>query len=197
MSTNARDKTLNRGAALMLALGMLTIMSVLGAAYLLSLQIDTESATLRLMKVRAAHAAEAGVQYALGDLLRVADPAAAAGDRRYEVGVYGPVRTAPGTIEMTARLADVKAYAQVAVEQVSASDYPPDAEGGSVATKMGSGEGRLFRIASEGVVARTAGGRDYGRGSARTVALVLLHSNGPQIVYWNSGPAPEATPKAK
>lgn len=198
MTINASDKSMNCGAALLLALGMLTILSALGAAYLLSLQIDTESATLRLMNVRAAHAAEAGVQYALGELLRAADPAAVTGDRRYEIGVYGPVRTSPRTIEMTARLTNVKAFSQVTVKQVSTADYPADAEGAAVAAKIDPEEGRLFLITSDGVVGKTAGGRDYSRTTVRTVALVLLHAGGPpRFVYWNSGQAPTAASKAK
>jgi hypothetical protein len=170
---------------------MLAIMSMLGAAYVLSLQIDTESAALRLMKVRAVHAAEAGVQYALGEILRAPDPAAVAGDRRYDVGVYGPVRTSPRTIEMTARRTDFKAFAQVKVEPVLAAEYPADAGGAAVAAKIGPAEGRLLRITSEGTVSRSAGGKDYGRTAVRTVALVLLRSDGPQFVYWNSGTASE------
>jgi Tfp pilus assembly protein PilX len=197
MKTTARDKSKNCGAALLLALGMLTILSVLGAAYVLSLQIDTESAALRLIKVRAAHAAEAGVQYALGEVLRAGDPASAAGERRYEIGVYGPVRTSPRTIEMTARLTNVKAYARVTVEPVSAADYPADAEGAAVAAKVGPGAGRLLRVTSEGVIARMDGGRNHGSTTARTVALLLLRPDGPQFVYWNSGPAPAGASKAR
>ena len=195
MRKNIHSHSANRGAALLLALGMLTIMSVLGTAYVLSLQIDTESAGLRLMKIRAAHAAEAGVQYALGDLLRAADPARAAGERRYEIGVYGPVRTSSRTVETTARLTNMKAFAQVSVAQVSASNYPAGAEGASVLTKLRPDEGRLFRIVSAGVVGKTTGGRDYGRTNVRTVALVLLRADGPQFVYWNSGPETAAAPK--
>ena len=197
MNAKVPDKSKNRGAALLLALAMLTILSMLGAAWVLSLQTDTELAGLRLMKVRAVHAAGAGAQYALGELMRAADPAAAVGRRRYEVGVYGPVRTASRTLETTARLAGVKAFAQVAVEQVSPVDYPADAGGAIVAAGITPGEGRLFRITSDGIVGRTAGGREYHRTAVRTVALVLLRLDGPKFVYWNSGPAPAGAAGAK
>ncbi len=197
MKTSTSNRGRNCGAALLLALGMLTILSVLGTAYVLSLQLDTEAAGLRLMKARAAHASEAGVQYTLGELLRAADPASVLGDRRYDIGVYGPVRTTPLTVVMTTRLNNVKAFAQVVVDQVSASTYPSDAEGAAIVAKIRPDEGRLFRIKSEGVVGRTVGGRDYGRTARSTVALVLLRSDGPQFVYWNSGPEPAAAPKAQ
>ncbi len=197
MSVNVRRKPGNRGAALLLALGMLTVLSVLGAACLLSLQTDTEEAALRLMKIRAAHAAEAGVQYALGGIVRATGPAAVSGGRRYEVGVYGPVRKTPRTVETTARLANFKAYAQVSVEQVAPNNCPADAAGTSVVATIGADEGRLYRIVSDGVVCRTAGGRDYGRTAVRTAALVLLRPAGPEFVYWNSGPAPQDAAKDK
>ena len=196
MRKNIHNHSTVRGAALLLALGMLTILSVLGAAYVLSLQLDTESAGMRLMKIRAAHAAEAGVQYALGDLLRAADPARATGERRYEIGVYGPVRMSSRIVDTTARMTNHKVFARVAVDQVSASNYPVGAEGSAVAAKILPGEGRLFRIVSEGVAGKTTGGGDYGRTTVRTVALVLLRAEGPQFVYWNSGPETAAAPKA-
>jgi len=83
------------------------------------------------------------------------------------------------------------------VEQFAAADYPKDAEGAVVAAKLAPGEGRLFRITSDGVAGRRVGGGEYDRTGMRTVVLVLAHDGGPQVVYWNCGPAPAKAVRAK
>ena len=192
----ASSRNHEKGAALLLAIGVLTLLSVLGAACLLSVQLDTESASLRLMRARAAQAAEAGIQYALGDLASAADPAGAVGERRRDVPVYGPARMADGTLDLTARQTTSRAWAQVSIREVTAAEYPAGEPGAAAAARVNPAEGRLFRVDSDGTAGRLAGEKEYGRVAVRTVALVQLGPQGPRIVHQSSGPAPVRAPGA-
>lgn len=71
-----------RGAALVMALGFLTIMAMMGAYYVRYMNIEARSAELDLARLRAAYAAESGAHAALAALAR----AHAAGQVQLEGG---------------------------------------------------------------------------------------------------------------
>lgn len=182
-----KEKAGRRGAALFMALGLLAVFSVLGAAWLKYMMIEADAADYRLLQTRAGLAAEGGARAGIGAVLRAraaGDPAKAAGEREYPFNTYGPVRGAAP--DPAAVLTDRFARAKVTITPVSdPALLPPLA-----AEAAGAADGLVFRITSAAVAGRTAKGVEYGRCHAGVDTVVrLLPDGGHEIVWWN-GTAP-------
>jgi len=91
-----RDAKQQRGAALVFAISLLAIFSVLGTAYVVSMATELESADLRIREARAAHLAEAGLHAAIGDLglaVRESRQRSLLGESTYQFPAYKGVYT--------------------------------------------------------------------------------------------------------
>jgi Tfp pilus assembly protein PilX len=179
--TTTQTQNNQRGAALLLALGFMVVFSVLGAAYVLHIQLEDRATALRLMEIRAKHTAEGGIQCALGELLKSPDTLLEKKEFSHSFPVYGIQRVAPSgnltAIDTTAKLDNARAEAKVTITPVDPMKYP------SV-----SSEGKLFRLTSDATASRVTGGHAYDRASAHVEAVLLLKADGPEFVYWNATP---------
>jgi type II secretory pathway component PulK len=91
-----RNSTQQRGAALVFAISLLAIFSVLGTAYVVSMATELDAADLRIREARATHLAEAGLQAAIGDLgiaVREGRQRGLLGESTYQFPAYKGVYT--------------------------------------------------------------------------------------------------------
>lgn len=121
MTRRHPTKRNRQGAALILALTLMTIFSVLGTSFIVSMSLELDEARLAQRETRARHLAEAGIHAAIGDLgvavreSRQADLLAQR-VRTYEFPAYRGVMTDDGyALERAPRIS----YAEVTVSDES------------------------------------------------------------------------------
>lgn len=157
------------GAALFIALAFLSIFSLLGAAYIRHMSIESDVNARQLNQIRARHYAIAGIQSAAGDIwtcsLENRPPKTT---NAYSYGVYGspsgshegcPVPLETHTAEAQVSLAPVDA-ASWSSRFKSAPPWP--------------GEGKVFHVISKSQVRRASAGgmRLLGKYSVESVLAV-------------------------
>ncbi|MFM1920087.1 MAG: Type secretion system protein [Candidatus Hydrogenedentota bacterium] len=101
MQIATHHKGKRRGAALILALTLLTVFAVLGTSFVVSMSLELDASRLDLRELRAAHLAEAGIHAAIGELSRAVQEGRQAdflaqGTRTYEFPAYKGVMTEQG-----------------------------------------------------------------------------------------------------
>lgn len=196
----AHTGTGRRGAALLMALGMLALFSVLGAAYVRAMTLEDDAAALRARQARTAEAAAGAVRGAAEELRRTL--AAGGGlegleDRTLRMPVQVLTRTGRGTGEnaLTPQpLPDTFVRVRLTVAEMDpgagAADDPAAAAAGGIAPA----EGRLFRITARAALVEAAAGGERDRTPAAVESVVLVGGGGTVFVYWNGTDEPYAAP---
>ncbi len=186
-----------RGAALLMALGLLAVFSVLGAAYFKYMSIELDLVELDVQKLRAQFAAEGGVRRALGELLDLqsrGEPLEnALGEKRYRLPVYGMVqteRTPGGRVELSPQpLENLGARMTVRVAM-----FDPEAlaekDPAALANIQPTAEGALVRIVAIAKTMRIAGQKEYLGAFAQVDAVLRLTPDRHEFVYWNGSDRP-------
>ncbi|HNR34394.1 MAG TPA: hypothetical protein PKO36_04395 [Candidatus Hydrogenedentes bacterium] len=184
MQTTVTDGIRKRGAALITALGLLFLFSLMGAAYVdyMYIAMDHSRYDQRLQQARAM--ASGGVQAGIGEIQQATMSgrmdALLAGPREFRVPVYGPSRQDPkGFSPRTNRMG--------AVTVKVAEEKGPWAE---VAAKGSAAPVRSYWIVSESRISDLGpGDREMRTTHARAEAVAVFgEGNSPRIVYWNEGP---------
>jgi hypothetical protein len=162
MKTFQADRVSQRGVALLTALGLLFVFSMLGAAYLAWTTIEGSSVDLELQALRARNVARTGLQIAIAEIqasLAANKPVPSAIER--EMPVLAP---RPGDPVGFAPAENIK--------------------GALAATIVPEGPAQQFRITSQGVI--TPQGK---KGVQRIVeAIVLFGQGAPQTLFATETP---------
>lgn len=188
-----------RGAALLLALGLLAVFSVLGAAYFKYMSIESDLVEMDVQKMRARFAAEGGIRLALGELLDLqarGEPLEnALGEIQRSLPVYGMTqteRTPGGRVGRSPQpLDNLGSGMTVQVTKLDPDNLSSEDPAAPSVRAAAAEGGAFFRLAAEGVAAHRAAGREYWRSVAHVDAVVLLKPQGHEIVYWNGADRPD------
>lgn len=184
MRTISTDWNRQRGAALITALGLLFLFTLMGIAYVDYMYIirDHSRYDQRLQQVRAM--ASGGVQAGIGEIQQAMVSgrmdALLAEPREFGFPVYGPTRQdAKGFSPRTNRVG--------AVTLKIKEEKGPWAE---VAAKNSTGPVRCYWILSESRISDLGpGNREMRTTHARAEAVAVFgEGNTPRIIYWNEGP---------
>lgn len=194
----AHTGTRRRGAALLMALGMLALFSVLGAAYVRAMSLEDDAAALRARQARTAEAAAGAVRGAAEELRRTL--AAGGGleglaDRTLRMPVQTLTRTGRGTGEhaLTPQpLPNTFVRVRLTVAEMDPATGAADDPAASAVRGIAPAEGRLFRITARAALVEGAGGRD--RTPAAVEAVALAGGGRAAFVYWNGTDEPYAAP---
>lgn len=197
-SPRAHTETHRRGAALLMALGMLALFSVLGAAYVRAMSLEDDAAALRARRARTAEAAGGAVRGAAEALRRTL--AAGGGldglaDRTLRMPVQVLTRTDRGTGEdaLTPQpLPDTFVRVRLTVAEMDPAAAAADDPAAGAVRGIAPAEGRLFRITARAALVEGAGDRD--RTPAAVEAVALVDGGGAVFVYWNGTDEPYAAP---
>ena len=189
MNPMTESNSHRRGAALFLAITMLSLFSLLGAIYIKSMEIRLEKANYEMRKARVSAVAGGAVRAAVAEL----KAAAAAGNVD---ALIGQVKTY-----------DVPAYDVRTVDKDGVSDFAVEANANrisraevTISTAASSGDLPCYQIVSEGLYASSAGDetRTYNRVSTRIEAIVALRADGGcDIIQWHQQGRRPAEPSAE
>ncbi len=183
-----REARGNRGAAMLFAIGILTLFALLGAAWFQGGRVALERQDLAESRLRAEAAALGGAEIGearLAEAVRAGAPASAAGEWRVKLSNYGAALEGRGQWVAAAERPDRASEARVTVWEEDASaipGVPPDATA-------------CYVVRSEGLAYRLAGDRPYGRARWAVERAYAMTQSGLQLVYTLSGGAlPEERP---
>ena len=201
MSTpRAHTGTHRRGAALLMALGMLALFSVLGAAYVRAMSLEDEAASLRARRARTEEAAAGAVRGAAEALRRTLAADGGLGmlaDRSLRMPVHALTRAGRGTgaDALTPQpLPDTFVRVRLTVAEIDPAALAADDPAAAAVRGAAPGAGRFFRVTARAVLVEQAGGGERGRVPAAVEAVALADGNGTTFVYWNGTDEPYAGP---
>ena len=176
----------NEGVALLTALGLLFVFSMLGAAYVTYMTTVADRANLDLRVLRARHMARGAVQVAVGKIQAalMTDPAQAIPPDPFTVDF--PVYTLDRTSSTGFSKQD---NVRVAAEVTIAAEKTGN-------TDLGTGSGntgpppRSFRIVSQATIANLGpNSSEYRRNRARVETVVVFNVDGSaQTLFWSEAP---------
>lgn len=157
------------GAALFIALAFLSLFSLLGAAYIRYMSIESDINTRRLNSIRARHYAIAGVHSAAGDIWKWAQEHQTPETQNvYSYGVYGgrPGSHEDCPIPLDTHTAEVR----VSVEPVDPATWAARFK----SAPPWPGDGKVFHVVSSSQLKRAdaSGMRTLGRYAVESVLAV-------------------------
>ncbi|HQL93163.1 MAG TPA: hypothetical protein PL005_00710 [Candidatus Hydrogenedentes bacterium] len=201
MSTpRAHTGTHRRGAALLMALGMLALFSVLGAAYVRSMSLEDEAASLRARQARTEEAAAGAVRGAAAALRRALaenDGLGMLADRSFRMPVHALTRAGRGTGEgaLTPQpLPDTFVRVRLTVAEMDPAALAADDPAAGAVRAAAPGAGRFFRVTARAALVEQTGGGERSRAPAAVEAVALADGSGTTFVYWNGTDEPYAGP---
>lgn len=157
------------GAALFIALAFLSLFSLLGAAYIRYMSIESDINARHLNSIRARHYAIAGINSAAGDIWKwIQEDRPAEEQTLYSYGVYGG---RPDSHEDCPVLLETHtAEARVSIEPVDASTWAARFK----SAPPWPGEGKVFHLVSTSEIKRAEAGsmRTLGRYSVESILAV-------------------------
>ncbi|NLV40489.1 MAG: hypothetical protein GXY15_04585 [Candidatus Hydrogenedentes bacterium] len=192
--------TNRRGAALLMALGMLALFSVLGAAYVRAMTLEDDAAVLRARQARTEEAAAGAVRGAAEELRRTL--AAGGGldglaDRTLRMPVQALTRTGRGTggNALTPQpLPDTFVRVRLTMAEMDPAAGAADDPAADAVRGIAPAEGRIFRITARAALVEAAAGGERDRTPAAVEAVALVDGGGTSFVYWNGTDEPYAAP---
>ena len=168
-SNQGKSPEPHSGAALFIALAFLSLFSLLGAAYIRHMSLETDINTRHLNAVRARHYAIAGVHSAAGDIWKWSQEGQQPKTQNvYSYGVYGG---RPDSHEDSPMLLETHtAEARVSIETVNAATW----EARFKSAPPWPGDGKVFHMVSSSEIKRAEAGRmrTLGRYSVESVVAV-------------------------
>ena len=175
--TSTRRRSDAQGAALFIALALLSMFSLLGATYVRYMSIELDINARHLHGVRARQYAMAGIQSTMGYIYagasqgRMPEPTAT-----FSYGVYGQF---PGAGDLRPVLMDAySAEAQVTIHPLDAALWKERFSSGP----PWPGEGRAFHVVSKGEVFRADSGRMRLVGKYAVESVLVLRSDHCEII---------------
>ena len=157
------------GAALFIALAFLSLFSLLGAAYIRHMSLESDINTRHLNAIRARHYAIAGIHSAAGDIWKwIEEGRRPKTQSIYSYGVYGG--RSDSHEECPVLVETHTAQARVTIESVDAATW----EARFKSAPPWPGDGKVFHLVSSSEIKRAeAGGmRTLGRYSVESVVAL-------------------------